>query len=188
GVGEDGPTHQPIEQTMSLRAIPGLNVVRPGDANESVGAWQAALAADGPTALVFSRQGMPVQATTSAAEVAKGAYVLNDVSAPDAIIIGTGSELAVAVEAAALLDADVCVVSMPCWELFEAQDSRYRQSVLPTGVPAVSVEAGVTLGWHKYADDVVGIDRFGASAPASTVMTELGITAQAVAAKVQALL
>ncbi len=188
GVGEDGPTHQPIEQTMSLRAIPGLNVIRPGDATESVGAWLAALDADGPTALVFSRQGMPVQAATSATEVAKGAYAINDVSAPDAIIVATGSELGVAVDAAASIDAAVRVVSMPCWELFEAQDAAYRQSVLPKGVPTVSVEAGVTLGWHKYADDVIGIDRFGASAPGSTVMKELGITADAVAAKVTSLL
>ena len=188
GVGEDGPTHQPIEQTMSLRAIPGLNVVRPGDATESVGAWLVALATDGPTALVFSRQGMPVQPATSAASVAKGAYAINDVGSPDAIIIGTGSELGVAVDAAASLDANVRVVSMPCWELFEAQTAEYRQSVLPKGVPTVSVEAGVTLGWHKYADDVVGIDRFGASAPGSTVMEKLGITPDAVAAKVRALL
>ncbi|MFW2382922.1 MAG: transketolase [Acidimicrobiales bacterium] len=188
GVGEDGPTHQPVEQTMSLRAIPGLNVIRPGDATESVGAWLAALATDGPTVLVFSRQGVPVQPTTSVADVAKGAYALNDVASPDAIIIGTGSELSVAVEAAGMVDAAVRVVSMPCWELFEAQESAYRQSLLPKGVPTVSVEAGVTLGWHKYADDVVGIDRFGASAPGSTVMTELGITPTAVAAKVQSLL
>lgn len=188
GVGEDGPTHQPIEQTMSLRAIPGLNVIRPGDATESVGAWLTALATDGPTALVFSRQGMPVQPATSAAKVAKGAYAINDVASPAAIIVGTGSELGVAVDAAAAIDANVRVVSMPCWELFEAQTADYRQSVLPKGVPTVSVEAGITLGWHKYADDVVGIDRFGASAPGSTVMEKLGITPEAVAAKVQALL
>jgi transketolase len=188
GVGEDGPTHQPIEQTMSLRTIPGLNVIRPGDATESVGAWLAALEADGPTALVFSRQGMPVQSATSADGVAKGAYAVNEVAAPDAIVIGTGSELAVAVDAAELIAANVRVVSMPCWEFFQAQDPSYRESILPSGVPTVSVEAGVTLGWHKYADDVVGIDRFGSSAPGATVMRELGITPEAVAAKVQALL
>jgi transketolase len=188
GVGEDGPTHQPIEQTMSLRVIPGLRVIRPGDATESLGAWLTALANDGPTALLFSRQGVPVLADTSAAEVAKGAYVLTDTPAPDAIVIGTGSELSVALDAAHLVDANVRVVSMPCWELFEEQDSSYRESVLPPGVPTVSVEAGVTLGWHKYADAAVGIDRFGASAPGSIVMAELGITAEDVAAKVRALL
>jgi transketolase len=188
GVGEDGPTHQPIEQTMSLRAIPGLTVIRPGDANESVGAWLAALNSGGPTALVFSRQGVPVLSSTSAAGVARGAYAINDIPSPSGIIIGTGSEVAVALKAAELVAADVRVVSMPSWELFESQDADYRRSVLPEGVPTVSVEAGVTLGWHKYADDVVGIDRFGASAPGSTVMEKLGITAEAVAAKLQPLL
>ncbi len=191
GVGEDGPTHQPIEQTMSLRLIPDLTVIRPGDATESVGAWLAAMALNGPSALVFSRQGMPVQSGTSAANVAKGAYAVNDVASPDAIIIGTGSELGVAVDAAAsLADAGsaVRVVSMPSWELFEAQGADYIQSVLPKGVPTVSVEAGVTTGWHRWADDVVGIDRFGASAPGDVVMEKLGITPAAVVAKVQGLL
>ena len=188
GVGEDGPTHQPVEQTMSLRAIPDLTVIRPGDATEAVGAWQAAMAAAGPTALVFSRQGIPVSDATSAEQVARGAYAVNDVETPDAIIIGTGSELGVAIEAADYFHDRVRVVSMPSWELFEAQPEEYRTSLLPTEVPTVSVEAGVTLGWHKYADEAVGIDRFGASAPGSTVMAELGITAEAVADRVRRLL
>jgi transketolase len=184
GVGEDGPTHQPVEQTMSLRMIPGLTVIRPGDANESIGAWLCAIDGDGPTALVFSRQGMPVLGSTSAEAVARGAYALDQVEDPAGIVIGTGSELAVAVAAAEQLAGEgiaVRVVSMPSWELFEAQDADYRTSILPEGVPTVSVEAGVTLGWHRWADAAVGIDRFGASAPGDTALRELGVTAAAVA-------
>ncbi len=191
GVGEDGPTHQPIEQTMSMRLIPDLTVIRPGDATESVGAWQVAIAADGPTVLVFSRQNVPVQSGTVALDVAKGAYAINDVAKPDAIIIGTGSELGVAVDAAAMLAADgtaVRVVSMPSWELFEAQGNTYMQSILPPGVPTVSVEAGVTMGWHRWANEAIGIDRFGASAPGDIVMEKLGITPDAVANAVRGLL
>ncbi len=184
GVGEDGPTHQPVEQTMSLRLIPGLTVIRPGDASESIGAWLCAIDGDGPTALVFSRQGMPVLGSTSADAVARGAYALDQVDDPAGIVIGTGSELAVAVAAAEQLAAEgiaVRVVSMPSWELFEAQDADYRTSILPEGVPTVSVEAGVTLGWDRWADAAVGIDRFGASAPGNTTLRELGITTGAVA-------
>ncbi len=191
GVGEDGPTHQPIEQTMSMRLIPNLTVIRPGDATESVGAWQVAIAADGPTVLVFSRQNVPVQSGTIATNVAKGAYAINHVADPDAIVIGTGSELGVAADAAAMLAADgtaVRVVSMPSWELFEAQGNTYIQSILPPGVPTVSVEAGVTMGWHRWANEAIGIDRFGASAPGDVVMEELGITPDAVAKAVRGLL
>ncbi len=191
GVGEDGPTHQPVEQTMSMRLIPDLTVIRPGDATESVGAWQVAIASDGPTVLVFSRQNVPVQSGTIATNVAKGAYAINDVPDPDAIVIGTGSELGVAADAAAMLAADgtaVRVVSMPSWELFEAQGDKYIQSILPPGVPTVSVEAGVTMGWHRWANDAIGIDRFGASAPGDIVMEKLGITPDAVAEAVRGLL
>ncbi|NNF55520.1 MAG: transketolase [Acidimicrobiales bacterium] len=191
GVGEDGPTHQPVEQTMSLRLIPNLTVIRPGDATESVGAWQAAIASEGPTALVFSRQNVPVQAGTNAGSVAKGAYAINEVATPDAIVIGTGSELGVATDAAELLAADgtsVRVVSMPSWELFTEQGNSYMQSILPPGIPTVSVEAGVTMGWQRWANEAIGIDRFGASAPGNVVMEKLGITPDAVAEAVRGLL
>ncbi|MEM7341462.1 MAG: transketolase [Actinomycetota bacterium] len=183
GVGEDGPTHQPVEQVMSLRAIPGLTVIRPADGTETAGAWQAALSLDGPTALILSRQDLPVLASTNAAAVAGGAYALNDVADPDVVLIGTGSELALCVEAAERLagaSVQARVVSMPSWELFEAQPAAAQASVLATGVPTVSIEAGVTLGWHRWASHPLGIDRFGASAPGGTVMAELGMTVDAV--------
>ncbi len=189
GVGEDGPTHQPVEQTMSLRAIPGLTVIRPADATETVGAWIQALTTPGPAALVFSRQGVPVLQRSVSGSVARGAYAVLEVDDPEAIIIGTGSEVAVALQAADRLEGRrIRVVSMPSWELFESQDDPYRRSVLPAGVPTVAVEAGVTLGWHRWADAVVGIDRFGASAPGGIVLRELGITAEAVAGTVLSLL
>jgi transketolase len=198
GLGEDRPTHQPIEHVMALRAIPQLTVMRPADANESVAAWKVAVQhAGGPVALVFSRQAVPVlEGTTGggAAGLARGAYVVSeaDGGTPEALILATGSEVSVAVEAQQLLrDRDVRarVVSMPCWELFEEQDQSYRDEVLPPPVRArVSVEAGITLGWQKWTGDHginVGIEnRFGASAPYQIVMKELGFTAENVAAKV----
>ncbi|MHB1138152.1 MAG: transketolase [Microthrixaceae bacterium] len=193
GVGEDGPTHQPVEHVMSLRLIPGLTVLRPADGNEVSGAWKAVIDGNGPVALVLSRQNTPVLEGTAelALEgVARGGYVLVDVDDPDAVIVATGTEVAVAVEAASTLGAEgiaTRVVSLPSWELFEAQPEGYRASVLPAGVPTVSVEAGVTLGWDRYAQASVGIDRFGASAPGDVVMKELGITADHVAAQVRSL-
>ncbi len=187
GVGEDGPTHQPVEHVMSLRLIPDLTVIRPADGNETSAAWRVAVDGDGPVAMVLSRQSTPVLPTTSerAVEgVARGGYVIADASAPDVVLVGTGTEVAVALDAAGLLAEEgrsVQVVSLPCWSLFDAQDETYRRSVLPHGVPTVSVEAGVTLGWERYADASVGIDRFGASAPGGVVMVELGITAEHVA-------
>jgi transketolase len=201
GLGEDGPTHQPIEHIMALRAIPRLTVIRPADANETAIAWQVAVAnRDGPTALVLSRQALPVLAGTTgggALGVERGAYVLSEApdARPDAIIIATGSEVSVAVDAHALLaerGVNARVVSMPSWELFGQQERSYRDEVLPPEIHArVSVEAGVTLGWAKWVGErgaSVGIDaRFGASAPAATVLRELGINAQNVADHVLAL-
>jgi transketolase len=193
GVGEDGPTHQPIEQLASLRAIPGLCLVRPGDANECATAWRVAVERNGPVALVLSRQNLPVlEGTANNTGVLRGAYVLRDTDGPPAlVIIGTGSELALAVDAAAQLNAEgtpTRVVSMPSWELFAEQDADYRSGVLPAGVPTVSVEAGVTFGWERYADASVGIDRFGASAPGDTVMDRLGINVDNVVATARTLI
>jgi transketolase len=191
GLGEDGPTHQPIEHVMALRAIPQLRVIRPADANEASFAWKAAVQhREGPTALVFSRQALPVLAGTSsggAEGLLRGAYVLND--APegriDLILIATGSEVSVAVEAQTALSARglaVRVVSMPCWELFEQEDATYQEAVLPQAIRArVSIEAGITLGWSRWTGEHganIGIDgRFGASAPGAKVLDELGINA-----------
>ena len=183
GVGEDGPTHQPVEHVASLRAMPGLDVWRPADAVEVQAAWAHALGHDGPTALILSRQGTPVLEATSAADAARGAYSLVDADDPDVVLIGTGTEVQHCVAAAAALAGDgtaVRVVSMPCWEVFERQGDDYRDALLPSGVPTVSIEAGATLGWDRYADVTLGIDRFGASAPGSVVMEELGMTAGAV--------
>ena len=194
GVGEDGPTHQPIEHVMSLRLIPDLTVIRPADGNEVAGAWKAIVDGSGPVALILSRQNTPVLATTAerAIEgVARGGYVVHDAEDPAAIVVATGTEVAVAVAAAESLAAGgvpTRVVSLPSWELFEAQDEAYRSSILPDGIPTVSVEAGVTLGWSQYADASVGIDRFGASAPGSVVLEQLGITPEHVAETVRSLL
>ena len=190
GVGEDGPTHQPIEQVSSLRAMPDLRVIRPADATETVEAWKLAVGHDGPTALILTRQGVPVLDGTGDG-VARGGYVLDNPDGnADVVLIGTGSEVAVCVDAASTLaDQGIAarVVSLPCTELFDEQDEAYRESVLPTGVPTLSVEAGSTWGWHRYAEDAVGIDRFGASAPGSRVMAELGIEPDHVAERAAAL-
>lgn len=178
GVGEDGPTHQPVEQLMSLRAIPGFRVIRPADATEVAGAWQLALSSEGPSGLILSRQNLPVLAGTRAERVVEGAYALNDVAEPDVILIGTGSEVSLCVQAEQELrgqNVAARVVSMPCWETFADMAPEARDQVLTPGVPTVSIEAGVTLGWDRYADVTLGIDRFGASAPASRVFDELGI-------------
>ncbi len=193
GVGEDGPTHQPVEQLASLRAMPGLCLLRPGDANEVAMAWRVAVNHDGPVALVLSRQNLPVLEGTAGNEgVLRGAYVLADpTGAPDVVLIGSGSELSVAADAAATLaDAGVAarVVSMPSWDLFAAQSEDYRSSVLGDGVPTVAVEAGSTFGWERWADVAVGIDRFGASAPGDVAMAELGVTVDAVVGAARGLL
>ena len=162
-------------------------MIRPADATEAAGAWKFALQADGPTALIMSRQGLPVLAHTDADEVALGAYVIRDVADPAAVLIGTGSEVSLCVQAADKLESEgvlVRVVSMPCWEAFEAQSQDDRDSVLTPGIPTVSVEAGITLGWQKWADKSVGIDRFGASAPGEFVLKELGMNVDNIAVAV----
>ena len=201
GLGEDGPTHQPIEQLMNLRAVPNLTVIRPADATESAEAWRAAvLNESGPTALIFTRQKLPVldRSRYPAAEgVQRGAYVLWESrdDTPDVILIGTGSEVQVALEAGQkLADRDVAVrvVSMPSWELFDQQPAHYRERVLPSSVRArVAVEAGVRTGWGHYVGldgAVVGMDSFGASAPAEVLFEKFGITADRVAYEAMALL
>jgi len=194
GLGEDGPTHQPIEHLWSLRAIPGFSVVRPADANETAAAWAAILRRRGPAGLVLTRQNVPTTTDAIAARsgVARGAYVVSGPDRFDAIIIATGSEVAIATEAAATLattGVGVRVVSMPCVEWFEDQDAAYRDSVLPPDVTIrVAVEAGATQGWWKYVGtqgSVVGIDHFGASADQATLFREFGITADRVVALVR---
>ena len=199
GVGEDGPTHQPVEHLMALRAIPGLTVIRPADPTETAAAWLAALEShSGPTALILTRQNLP-DLDTTVGQALLGGYVLQEAGdgevEPRAIVIGTGSELQLAVQARELLQADgiaTRVVSMPSWELFEAQDAAYKESVLPAAVRArVSVEAGITDGWQTYVGldgASVGLNRFGASAPYKIIFEELGITAEAVAEAVRTIL
>ncbi|MGH9074991.1 MAG: transketolase-like TK C-terminal-containing protein, partial [Acidimicrobiales bacterium] len=195
GLGEDGPTHQPVGQLAGMRAMPGLRVIRPADANECVRAWQIAVDEDGPTALILTRQGVPVLA--EAAERApdglpRGAYVLVDAGTrPEIVLLGTGSEVHLCVEAAAAIagrGVAAQVVSMPSWDLFAAEDDAYRAMVLPPGVPVLAVEAGSSLGWERWADATVTIDRFGASAPGSVVMEHLGFTTDHVVARATALL
>jgi transketolase len=184
GVGEDGPTHQPIEQVASLRAIPDLDVIRPADANEVSQAWELALNNDGPTAIILTRQNVPVlEGTERPNQVGRGAYVLIDAPEPNVVLAGTGSEVQLCVEAAAALAADGIasrVVSMPSWEVFERQDRAYQDEVLPAQIPVIGVEAGVSLGWDRWADRTVTIDQFGMSAPGDQVMTEFGISASAI--------
>ena len=197
GLGEDGPTHQPIETLASLRAMPNMLVMRPGDGNETSGAYLVAVAnRKRPTVLFLSRQAMANQANSSAAAVAKGGYILEDTTGtPELILIGTGTELELCTKAAAQLRAEgknVRVVSMPCVELFEEQDAAYRESVLPAAVrQRLVVEASSSFGWHKYTGldgASVSIDRFGASAPGPLLMEKFGFTVDNVVAKAKALL
>ncbi len=192
GVGEDGPTHQPVEHVAALRAIPNLRVIRPADANEASQAWGVAVGSDGPTALIMSRQNLPVLEGTASGESAKGGYTLVDPDGqPDLVLVATGSEVHKCVEVAAAMNASgtkTRVVSLPCWELFDEQSADYRNSVLPKGVPTLAVEAGSTMGWHRFADDVIGIDRFGASAPASRIMDEFGISVDNITTRATSLL
>jgi transketolase len=193
GLGEDGPTHQPIEQLASMRAMPGLRVIRPADANEVSHAWRVHVDGEGPTALILTRQKIPVLGNTAerAPEgVPRGAYTLVDEEGDglDLVLIGTGSEVSRCVDALDLLDGlSVRVVSMPSWDLFAAQDDDYREQVLPADVPTLAVEAGTTFGWERYADDVIGIDHFGASAPGPVALEKFGFTAEHVAARARAL-
>jgi transketolase len=201
GLGEDGPTHQPVEHLMSLRAMPGMTIIRPSDANEAVEAWRTAIHhRDGPVGLVLTRQKVPVidrNQYASARGLTNGAYVLAEASGkkPRLILIATGSEVAVALEAREALEQDgvpTRVVSMPSWELFEKQPREYREEVLPPTIRArLSIEAGATLGWTKYVGDEgasIGLDRYGASAPGEVAMTKLGFSADNVVKHAKALL
>lgn len=192
-LGEDGPTHQPVETLASLRAIPNLLVIRPADGNETSGAYKVAIQRrNQPTLLALTRQNVPNLAGTSAANVAKGAYTLVDCEGtPDLILIGTGSEVSLCVKAAEALRANgkkVRVVSMPSWELFEEQSPEYKASVLPAGIKRLAVEAATSFGWCRYADATVSIERFGASAPGNVLMEKFGFTVDNVVAKANALL
>ncbi len=199
GLGEDGPTHQPVEHLAALRAIPNLAVFRPADANEVRECWKAALEWDGPAALALTRQNVPVldrKILASAEKVKRGAYTLREAGGggPDVILVATGSEVEIALAAADVLEqegAAVRVVSMPCWELFERQDERYRREVLPHGGAKVVVEAGIRQGWDRWVGNdaaFVTIDRFGASAPYEVLYEKYGITAERVVAEAQRLL
>ena len=196
-LGEDGPTHQPVETIASLRAIPNLLVIRPADGNETSGAYKVAIAnRKRPTLMAFTRQGLPNLAGSSIEGVTKGAYAVVDCDGtPDVILIGTGSEVSLCVKAAEELASGgtkVRVVSMPCWELFEEQDEAYKESVLPKAVTKrLAVEAGTSFGWGRYLGtegDMISIDRFGVSAPGGTIMKEFGFTVENVVAKAKALL
>ena len=184
GVGEDGPTHQPIEQLASLRAMPGLTVIRPADANETEIAWRYAVQADGPVAMILSRQNLPVLEETAklaAAHLRDGAYIVRGAETnPDVILLGTGSEVSLCLAASETLKAQgiaTRVVSMPCQRWFDELDPAKRAEILPPGTPALSVEAGSTYGWAAYATRSMGIDRFGTSAPGDQVFEYLGVTA-----------
>jgi transketolase len=201
GLGEDGPTHQPIEQLAGLRAIPNLTVIRPADATETAVAWRLALdRREGPVALILTRQKLPVLDRSRYASsdlVEKGAYILAETSGkkPDVILIATGSEVHIGLEAAQKLEAEgfaVRIISMPSWELFEKQPADYRSAILPPDQTVrLSIEAASTMGWHRYIGSsgiVIGLDRFGASAPGQTVMSKLGFTADHIVNKAQTLL
>jgi len=199
GLGEDGPTHQPIEQLAAMRAMPGMRIIRPADGNETAVAWQVAIESDGPTGLVLTRQDVPVVVSPEQARgLRRGAYVVSDsvgVKDPledlDVVLIGTGSELSVCLDARPLLEADglrVRVVSMPSWTLFEAVDDKMQDEVLPPDIPTLAVEAASSFGWDRWADDSVSIDRFGASAPGKVALEKLGFTAANVATRARQLL
>ena len=190
GVGEDGPTHQPVEQLATLRAMPGLHVIRPADGNETIQAWADIVRHDGPSALILSRQNIRV--VTDGSAVARGAGIVTDSDGePDVILVGTGSEVEVCVDAADRLRQQghaVRVVSLPSWDRFAEQADDFQDSIMPIGVPALSVEAATTFGWERWSDDSIGIDRFGASAPGELVLDKLGINVDNVVERATALL
>jgi transketolase len=194
GVGEDGPTHQPVEHLAALRAIPNLNVIRPADANETAAAWRAALVnTHGPTALILTRQNLPTFGEVGQiGNLSNGAYVLKDFGdKPQLILTASGSEVSLVYESAQKLYAEsisVRVVSFPCWELFEGQEPAYRESVFTPGVKCLAVEAGVRQGWERYADDVVSLEHYGASAPAKILFEQFGFTVENVVATAKRLL
>jgi transketolase len=192
GVGEDGPTHQPVEHLAALRAIPQLVVIRPADANETAMAWKVAVEADGPVALALTRQALPILPRSDG--LLRGAYPVLDVEDADLVLVATGSEVSLALEAAKALSGRgvrARVVSMPSWELFEQQSDEYRASVLPIDLPKVVLEAGIQQGWHKYTGPVVRFvtnEKFGASAPFKDVFAHYGFTVDHVVAEAMALL
>jgi transketolase len=196
GLGEDGPTHQPIEHLASLRAMPNLVLIRPADANEVTEAWKFAIQhRNGPTALALTRQNLPIldrSVTAPAGGLQKGAYVLRDFGQPEIILMASGSEVSLVYEAAQKLHEEgrgVRVVSFPSWALFEKQDEAYRESVLPKKITArLAVEAGATLGWERYAKSMIGIDHYGASAPYKIIFENFGFTVENVVAKAKELL
>lgn len=196
GLGEDGPTHQPVEQTMSLRLIPNLNVFRPADANETAIGWRLALErTDGPTAILLSRQKLPILDSERTVGATRGGYTLSRTTGhPQVVLIATGSEVHLALETKAILEEEEIgtrVVSLPCWEIFQKQSPEYREDVLPSGSLKIALEAGVTIGWERWTGtraNVHGIDRFGASAPYETIFENLGFTAEAVVDRVKLLL
>lgn len=185
GLGEDGPTHQPIEHYAALRVIPHLRFIRPADANETAAAWRLAIEhRTGPTALALTRQKLPVLPGTDGGGAMRGAYILHDVEGPAIVLVATGSEVSLALNAADILAEEgvlARVVSMPCWEVFEEQDEDYKSRVLETGLPSMGIEAGVGQGWERYVDYFIGIDQFGASAPGEVVMEKFGFTPENVA-------
>jgi transketolase len=200
GLGEDGPTHQPIEQLAALRAIPGMTVIRPADANETTEAWKCALKhKGGPVALILTRQKIPVldrQRFASAENLSKGAYILTESDKePEVILMASGSEVALAIEVFNNLNKDgisARVISFPSWELFDSQTEEYKKSVLPSSVKArISIEAGIKQGWEKYLGEhgeAISIEKFGASAPYEVLFKEFGFTVEAVIKKVKTLL
>jgi transketolase len=193
GLGEDGPTHQPIEQLAALRAVPNLVTIRPADANEVREAWKVAISRrNGPTALALTRQNVPTFEPSNAPTVEKGAYVLKDFGTPEVILMASGSEVGLIMDAAQKLHEEgrgVRVVSFPSWELFEKQDEAYKESVLPKNIQArLAVEAAASLGWERYARSVLGIDHYGASAPYKVIFEKFGFTVENVVARAKDLL
>jgi transketolase len=198
GLGEDGPTHQPVEQLMMLRAMPNLIDLRPADANETAAAWKVALETKAPSFMALSRQDLPILDAAKLnvmANFAKGAYIIEQGgAAPKLLIVATGAEVWPALEAAKRLNGEgtaTRVVSMPSWRLFEQQSTEYKDSIFPDGLPTLAVEAGAPLGWWKWVGrhgDVIGLDRFGASAPGTTVLEKLGFSAEGVYKRAKRLL
>jgi transketolase len=193
GLGEDGPTHQPIEQLAALRATPHLTVIRPADANEVAQAWKVAISSrNKPTALALTRQAVPTLEGTANGMLNKGAYVLKDFGTPELILMASGSEVGLVYDAAKKLAEEghgVRVVSFPSWDLFEGQDEAYKESVLPKNVTArLAVEAASTVGWDRYAKSTLGIDHYGASAPYKVILENFGFTVDNVVARAKELL
>jgi transketolase len=193
GLGEDGPTHQPVEHVMSLRLIPGLSVFRPADAVETAEAWELALQAkDRPSALILTRQNLPALRTDTELKSARGAYRLKAAeNTRKVVLLATGSEVELALQVATSLEGQgigADVVSMPCWDLFDAQPQAYRDEILAPGTLKVSIEAGVTLGWQKYVGDglTIGLDRFGASAPAEVLFEHFGFSVEKIVPQITA--